>query len=150
MLSAQPSAKLLSLIEAAMRAGALATPEMGLFTGNPALSVGTVLADLAALEPTFAGYARETMTLGALRRNTAGDYIDPFASVTFQPTAAVSPAQTVTGIFVVATISAVDYLLYSEYLTTPFTFNGATDALDVMFDAYWKNITAYGGICATC
>jgi len=148
MNAAQVSAKYLSLIEAAMRAGALATPDLGLFTGAPSLTVNTVLADLT--EPTFTGYARQALTINPLRRNANGDYIDAFDSVTFQPSAAVAPAQTVTGIFVVATLTAVDYLLMAEYLDDAVVFQSALDALQVTMDAYFTNVRAYGGICGVC
>jgi hypothetical protein len=147
MLLGQPSTKFLDMIEANMRAVILAAPKIGLFmAGAPALTVGTLLADLIPFEPTFTGYARQVPTIGALR----GDVIDPFASITFQPSAPVSPGQTVIGVFLTGTFTAVDYLLLSELLDTPFTFTSALDALDLIEEVYMKNLRTWGGVCTTC
>lgn len=149
MIQSQVSAKFLALIEAAMRAGALATPSLGLLTNNPfAPTVNTLLADLT--QPTFTGYAVAPLTLGALRSNSNGDLMDPYASVTFQPTVAPGSPVTVTGAFLQATITAVDYLLQTTMLPTPFVFAATTDALDLVPEVVFPNLQVYGGICTTC
>lgn len=149
MIQGQVSLKFLELIEAAMRAGSLATPKMGLLTNSPFTpSVNTVLGTLT--QPTFTGYALVTLAIAPLRTNANSDQIDTFGTATFQPTATVSPAQTATGAFLQATISAVDYLLQTTMLTTPFTFNGPGDALDIVPEVIFPNVPVYGGICTTC
>jgi hypothetical protein len=149
MLKGQVSLKFLQLIEAAMRAGALATPSMGLYTNTPFNpAVTNVLADLT--QPTFAGYALSVLAIAALRSNANFDQIDTFGTAHFQPSGAVSPAQTVQGAFLQATITAVDTLLQTTPFATPFTFTGALDALDVIPEVIFPNLTVYGGICNTC
>lgn len=151
MLAAQMSDKALDLIVGYVLAGALATPNMGLFTGAPALSASTVLADLAALEPTFTGYARTAITPGALRRNANNDYIIPYSAPTFQPSApTVGLPVTVTGYFVEIVISTVHYLWAAELFDSSYTFVDPLSALSPTYDFYIPNQRVYGGACSVC
>ena len=121
----------------------------GLFTGNPSpLTIDTVLGDLA--EPTYSGYARQALTIGSLRRDVEGNYIEPLGSVSFQPTDDVGLPQTATGVFITGTIGGVEFLLLSEFLDAPFEFTNHFFGLDVDLDMYFKNVTEYGGICTVC
>jgi hypothetical protein len=111
--------------------------------------------DAGPTQPTFTGYALATLAIGALRSNANSDQIDTFGTATFQPTAAVSPAQTVYGAFLQATVTAVDHLLQTTAFDAvggrgPFTFTGATDALDVVPEVIFPNLLVYGGVCTTC
>lgn len=128
----------------------MATAEMGLFTGAPGLSVNTVLADLAALEPTFTGYARQVVAPQALRRNANGDYIVPLDEAIFQPTAVTGALPvTVTGYFITDS-GTPDHLLLAEMLDTPYTFVDTLSGLALKEDVYVKNLTVWGGLCSSC
>jgi len=149
MIQGQVSLYFLQTIEAAMRAGVLATPKMGLFTNTPFTpTIDTVIGDLTL--PTFAGYASVTLAIEPLRSNANKDQIDTFGTAPFQPSGAVSPTQTATGAYLFATVTAVDHLLQSTLLATPFPFSSATDALDIIPEVIFPNLKVYGGICATC
>lgn len=119
---------------------------VGLFTGAPTLTVGTVYSDLA--QPTYTGYALQAVTMGSVRGDAQGDIIIPLSKTTWQPTATVSPEQTATGFFVVETGS--NTLLFAQFLPVPKTFQGPLDALDVLDEIYVPASTVWGGICATC
>jgi hypothetical protein len=149
MNQGQVSLKFLQLIEAAMRAGALATPSLGLYT-NPAFvpSVTNVLVDL--IQPTYTGYALAVLAIAALRSNANSDQIDTFGTAHFQPTGGTGLPQTVYGAFLQATITATDFLLQTTPFSTPFVFTGVTDGLDVIPEVIFPNLAVYGGICTTC
>jgi hypothetical protein len=119
---------------------------VGLFTGAPTLTIDTVYADLT--QPTYAGYATQSATIGALRGDAAGDIIIPLGTSTWQPTGAVSPEQTITGFFVFQ--PGTDTLLFSEILAAPWVAAGPLSALDVNDDIYIPADSVYGGICSTC
>jgi hypothetical protein len=149
VIQGQVSLYFLQTIEAAMRAGVLATPKMGLYTNTPFTpSVSTLLGTLT--QPTFTGYALATLAIQPLQSNVNSDQIDTFGVATFQPTGAVSPAQIAQGAFLQATVTAVDHLLQTTPLATPFTFNAATDALSIMPEVIFPNLKVFGGICSTC
>lgn len=152
MNSAQMSDLALAAIEAAIRAADFTTVKMGLFTGAPALGPGTLLATLAALEPTFTGYSRQAIAIGAVRRNANNDYIDPFPPATFQPSALTALPQTVTGYFITVTIApGPEELWASEFLPAPgYTFTDTLSAISITYDFYIKNLTTWGGECAQC
>jgi len=129
----------------------LATPMAGLFTGAPSLTRATVLADLVALAPTYTGYAEEALTLEAARRNANGDFIDPFASVTFQPNSPwAGPTEIATGYYVQVLVTAVETLWYAEYFDTPFSFVDFNSGLSFIIDNMVLNQTIWGGLCAFC
>jgi hypothetical protein len=129
--------------------GVAITPSLwqfDLFTGNPALGINTVIGDLTV--PTFAGYAGVVVAVPALEINANGDYLITWPTALFQASGAVSPAQTATGVFLSATVSASPKLLAAGYLATPKTFNGATDAVSVVIQTILPNALIYGGIAA--
>lgn len=151
MLAAQMSDYALAQIESKLRSAPLPSMSMGLFTGNPALSNLTVLADLAALEPTFTGYARAAVALGGVRRDVSGNYIDPFAAATFQPSAPGTGLPVIiTGYFVLVTVTAVDHLWASEFLDTPVTLTDEFSAIDISYELFIKNLRSWGGYCSSC
>jgi hypothetical protein len=119
---------------------------VGLFMGAPTLTPDTLYTDLT--QPTFAGYAPQTVTLGTLRGDAAGDIIIPLGTVTFQPTGVVSPEQVITGFWVAITGS--NTLLFAEFLASAWTVTGPLNALDVNDDVYIPADQVYGGVCATC
>lgn len=144
MLASTPTDKFLDLLVGYFRGGAGATPFVGLFMGNPALSRATLLSDLT--EPTFTGYARAMPSLAAAEVDGSGNRIADYPNCTFQPSAPVSPTETVTGVFLGATLTSVDYLLFAEFLDTPKVFAEATDALDIVWQTFIRNALSYGGI----
>lgn len=119
--------------------------EVGLFTGTPTLSPGTLLSDLS--QPTYAGYATQTPTIGAIRGDAAGDVIIPLGTSTWQPTGVVSPEQESTGFFVA---TAAGQLLFSEFLSSPWIATGVLSALDLIDEVYIPAESVWGGICTTC
>ena len=151
MLAAQMSDYALAQIEAALRTAPLPSMKMGLFTGNPSLTNATVLADLTALAPTFTGYALATIALGSVRRDALGNYIDPFAAATFQPTApSVGLPVQLTGYFVQVTVTAVDHLWAAEFLDAPVTLTDEFSALTITYELFIKNLRSWGGVCSVC
>jgi len=149
MIQGQVSLLFLQTIEAAMRAGVLATPSMGLYTNVGFVpTIDNVLADLTP--PVFTGYALAVLAIEALRSNANKDQIDTFGTAHFQPTANPATPQIVTGAFLQATVTAVDHLLQSTNLATPFTFTTTLDALDILPEVIFPNLAVYGGICTTC
>lgn len=148
MLAAQPTSKLLALIDGYLRGGALATPSVGLFTGSPALSEATVLADLS--EPLFTGYARVPVTLESIRRTINGDFVEAYQSANFQPSAGTLLPETSSGVFLVATIATVTHLLWAEHFASPFVFADQYTGLDVIVAGMVRNGLLWGGICGTC
>jgi hypothetical protein len=117
-----------------------------LYTGNPALSVDMVKADLA--QPTFAGYVPFALVPPALEVNANGDVLITWPSGLFQASGAVSPQQIATGGFITATISASDTLLMAGALLTPKGFSGATDAVTLIPQTIIPNAAIYGGLAA--
>lgn len=154
MLSAQLSDYLLSQIDAYLRGANYATPFMGLFTNNPALDASMQIATFT--EPVYTTYARTAMTLEAIAKNAAGDYLEKFSSVTFQPTADPATPQTCNGYFVKETAGATEDILSAEYFIdvngnpNPFTFTTLFDALDLQYMGMTRNLKTYGGLCASC
>ena len=120
--------------------------KVGLFMGEPSLTVETLYADLA--QPTYPGYATQTPVLGAVRGNAAGDVIVPLGTTTWQPTGAVSPEQVITGFFVA--LAGPNLLLFAEMLPSPKAFTGPLDALDINDEVYFPAEAVYGGICTVC
>lgn len=151
MLAAQMSDYALAKILDAIVAAEFTTVKIGLFTGNPALTAATVLADLTALAPTYTGYLEQTIAPGTVRRDAANDYIQPFATATFQPTAPGGGLpNTITGYYITVTISATEHLWAAEKFDSPVVFVDDFSALDVIYDFYVKNLLQWGGVCATC
>jgi len=148
MLLAQVTDAFLSTINTALRGGILATPDMGLFINTPTLTVDSLLADLT--EPTYTGYARAALVLEAVRKDLLGSYIQPFASALFQPTNNTNLPEQINGYFVMATIAAVDTLLYAEYFDSPEVLSTSASGISVIFDGYVKNLLTWGGYCAVC
>lgn len=150
MNAAQLSDRILALIDDYIRTGYGATIKMGLFTGSPSLSNLTVLADLTALAPVFTGYALDSLTLGAVTRDSLGNYKQRYTPGVFQPTADPATPQVVTGYFIQYTDTGTDYLIASEYLPAPYTFSSTLDSLALTYEGQVPNALVYGGLCASC
>ncbi len=147
MLAAQPTTAVLDVLADAFEAAATTDLKMGLFTGDPTLTFATVLANLTP--PAFTGYAQVAMTIGARRGNANGDIIIPLGMASFQPTAPVSPTETVTGAFILLDDTP-DVLYFAEMLDTPWVVVDEGSALDVIWEVYIKADPVYGGVCTTC
>jgi hypothetical protein len=148
MVPAQVTSSFLEALFDILEANAdvLSVWKIGLFTGNPALSVDTVLADL--IQPTFTGYLLVSETPPALEVSPNGDRLITWPTALFQPSAPVSPTETVTGWFLQATISATPTLLMGGFLQTPKQFAVVTDALTVIAQTILPNSLVYGGLAA--
>lgn len=145
--AAQATDYFLDLVADAIEAGLL-LPKIGLITALAVSSNKTVLADIT--QPTFAGYALIPAVPGPRRVDAPGNQIIPIDAVTFQPSGAVSPAQTAIGIFLQDTVTAVDHLVYFELFDTPIVFASAVNARSIIMDIYVRNLPQWGGICAEC
>jgi len=98
MLSAFPTDAFLDILATAVETEGAADLVAGLFTGEPELGPGTVLADLD--QPTYTGYAAQAVTIGSRRENGNGDIILPLGTMTFQPTNNTALPQTATGVWI--------------------------------------------------
>lgn len=119
--------------------------QIGLYTNNPALTVGTVLSDLT--EPTFTGYARVTPVLEAEQVDAAGNQIEGFPSVHFQPTGGTGLPATVQGYFLAFTpTGGSPMLLFAEQLPAPFAFTDTLTGLDIIVTFMEQNSLNWGGL----
>jgi hypothetical protein len=107
-----------------------------LFTGSPALSPATTLADLVALEPTYSGYvplAYPTVS-GAYVGEDGRAEVDASAVITFTGPAG-GGGPTVTGFFV--TDSGSTALLFSGKFNAPYSLIDDTSILHFVPSVYF-------------
>jgi len=145
-MAANPTSTFLDILATAIETAGASNLKVGLFTGSPTLGPDTVLSDLT--EPTYTGYARQTVTIGTRRGNANGDIILPLDPLTFAPTADVSPAQTITGYFICQGASPALWL--AELLDQPWTVTSALDFLTLILEILVSADPVYGGVCTVC
>ncbi len=137
-LAATPTTAMLDTIADALEA-AWDDLVCGLYTNSPPPEPTQLYADMT--QPTFTGYLRAAMTIGARRGNANGDIIEPLGMATFQPTA---------GTAFIANNATTPVLQLFEDLDTPWQVVDTGSALDIIWEAYVKADPVYGGICSTC
>lgn len=144
MNAAQLSALALAGIDDDIRAGTLSDLKALLFTNNPALSDATLLADLT--EPTYTGYARQTITIKAARKDATGNRLLDFGLQTWQPSADPVAPVIVIGYAVLWDAAGTPKLLQSEKFAAPQTLAAALSAFDTNVIFKLPNSLTYGGL----
>jgi len=121
-------------------AGPLHGSKMVLFTNTPTLNKMTVLADLT--QPTYAGYAEQTMTWSATRRNALNQICTQATLVSWTMSDDLTPT-TVLGYGI--TDSAGTALLAAEMFPSPVALVDTLSALGVISE--WVAANAAPGQC---
>lgn len=111
---------------------------VGLFTGAPVLTPKSTIADMAALEPVFMGYARQVVSWENSRSEVDGSASVNSVLAFFQPSGG-SPTDHVTGYFVTDASSSHN-LLFAEYLPNPVIFNSLTVGLAISLESSMPNM----------